>query len=163
MRAEQNTIPLACADGTSIPNVQGAAQVDASLRPLIREYFSWRIRLATQLRGPSDRYNCHGLVFASRRTNVAVVSVPFDVREILRRDGYVLISGAPQPGDVAIYCDPATREVIHSGIVTHWNMRISPPLNLIWSMWPELGEFEHKPAPASTPYPNCDLEFWRLS
>ena len=155
-------IPLACADGTPIPNVQGSVPVAPSLRPLIEDHFSWVLRLATKLRGPSNRYNCHGLVFASRRTNVAVAFAPFDVREILRRDGYRQVAGDPQAGDVVIYFNRSTREVEHSGFVSHWNTRQSPPLQLVWSMWPELGEYEHKPTPSSTPYPNCDLEYWRL-
>jgi hypothetical protein len=61
---------------------------------------------------PSDRYNCHGLAFGSRRTSIPLS----EVDKILSDDGYEHVPLAEiSPGDIVIYRSPT--EITHSGIV----------------------------------------------
>ena len=65
---------------------------------------------------PSGFYNCHGLVFASRR---AAISEPEEIRRILKHDCYLEVTNSDDvlPGDVVLYLsDDGDPE--HSGIVT---------------------------------------------
>ena len=63
--------------------------------------------------GPSPLYNCHGLVFASRRTCILDPSL---ILKILEDDGFMEV-GADSllPGDVILY--HANGEILHSGVV----------------------------------------------
>jgi hypothetical protein len=63
--------------------------------------------------GCSNRYNCHGLSFASRRTRIWDSA---EIAKILREDDYVKIPLTQVlPGDIAIYLQEG--DVAHSGIV----------------------------------------------
>lgn len=96
------------------------------------------------LRGPpSGFYNCHGLVFASRRTCIH----PDDIGRILEEDNYQDIDvQRVLPGDVVLYEKP-NGDIEHSGIVIS-----KPSLTIPWvvSKWGSGGEFVH-PA-LSCPY-----------
>jgi hypothetical protein len=123
-----------------------------------------RTRVETQrgikrLTGPSETYNCHGLVFASRRTNIPPVGTDVPVRQILAEDSYQQVL-TPQVGDVAVYV--SEREVDHTGLV----IQVDPNPALIsgiwiWSMWGGLGEFVH---PVNfSPYSAQNIEHWRIN
>ena len=84
--------------------------------------------------GPSDKYNCHGLTFASRRTGVS----PEEIGDILLHDGYAPVPLAEiLPGDIAIY--RSATEIIHSGIVV--GKRGDIPWVL--SKWGQMDEVVH--------------------
>ena len=87
----------------------------------------------------TDMYNCHGLVFAARRTNI---DDSMEVMKILKRDEYVEIHpGSVMPGDIIIYyADDGDAE--HSGIVIE---EAKGPLNIpkIISKWGQLEEYIH--------------------
>ena len=146
-------------DHTPIPNRSDPdpeARVVALARQKLR---TWLTRGDVhELRGPSGRFNCHGLVFASRRTNVGTLEDPeFDsnIDDLLHSDGYTLQS-APQAGDVAVY--RWNGNVEHTGFVAY----VDPALGtvFVWSAWNSLGEFLH-PEKAS-PFHFCTVEYWRL-
>ena len=121
-------IPLVTRDGRQIPNSiepdPGKNAVELALRsvnPLV-------LAQASQLAPPSGRYNCHGLVFASRRTNIPPVDVEFSVDELLARDGYRKVS-SPRVGDVVAYRD-ARGEICHradqtpySNVIEFWRLQ----------------------------------------
>src|SRR5687768_1443939 len=61
---------------------------------------------------PTGRFNCHGFVFASSRTQILM-----GVEEIMEADLYASTS-TPKPGDVVVYrrlLDPT--EIEHTGVV----------------------------------------------
>jgi len=105
---------------------------------------------------------CHGLVFASRRSNIPPCGVPtVDVDDILRRDGYAPVQGSPKIGDVAVY-RTGPRQVEHTGLVSSVSSRDSNliPTVFVWSKWGMLGEYEH---PANNvPEHFGVVEYWRL-
>jgi hypothetical protein len=67
--------------------------------------------------GPSGYYNCHGLTFASRRTNI---EEPDDIWHILNDDGYIPIPfNEARPGDVLVY--------FKDGVINHTAIIVSEP------------------------------------
>ena len=88
---------------------------------------------------PTTRYNCHGMVFASRRTQVFKST---DIRNIIADDGYVRIQNARDaiPGDIVLYVD-GSGDVNHSGIVLESGQNLIAPIVL--SKWGLHGEFIH--------------------
>lgn len=102
-------------------------------------------------------YNCHGLTFASRRTQVDG-STDMPISRILEEDGYTRIPDREsRVGDVVIYRD--TSGIIqHSGIVVgHGDFKVPR----IWSKWGKACEMVH-PLGACT-YSNCSTEFYRIT
>lgn len=149
-------LALEAYDGRPIPN---SILVDPSEGAIKLAEMSYRMLLhnVTKLGPPTGRYNCHGLVFACRRTNVGVVGAEVSIDNLLRRDHYEQVS-SPQVGDLIIYRHNDQRSIDHSGIVC----RLEPLGNqvFVWSMWGGLGEFEHQAG--LSPYQDCSMEYWRL-
>jgi hypothetical protein len=110
---------------------------------------------------PTGRYNCHGMVFASRRTNIPPTGLPnaVDIDEILTRDQYEKISGPAQPSDIVVY-RAASGEIEHTGFVSRIDTLGSTLRIHIWSKWGALEEYEHPEA--ACPYDECKVEYWRL-
>lgn len=107
---------------------------------------------------PTDRYNCHGLVFAARRTNIPP---PGDesrglIDRILREDDYRRIpERETHEGDLVVW--RSTQDIDHTGFVIAVSQ--APRTPIIWSMWGGLGEFVH--SVHATPYTDCSIEYWR--
>jgi hypothetical protein len=109
----------------------------------------------------SSSYNCHGLTFASRRTEI---HDPQAVRMILREDDYKQISRPDLlVGDTVIYVEQG--DVSHSGIVVgvpQLDAQILDPLAgvKVLSKWGEGQEVIHEVR--DCPYPADAHEFWRV-
>lgn len=111
---------------------------------------------ARQRVGNTDMYNCHGMVFASRRTNI---DDPNEVQKIIIQDKYIQIDVREVlPGDIIIYfSDDGDAE--HSGVV------ISEPESLfnipfVISKWGQLEEYIH---PANQcPYNFANAKYYRI-
>lgn len=103
----------------------------------------------------SYMYNCHGLVFASRRTCIGSSSIG----NILRDDDYDEISRVNVlAGDIAIYQSDSTGELEHSAIVVH---NVNSPLGpLVVSKWGELQETIHMCF--QCPYLPATVRFYRV-
>jgi hypothetical protein len=113
---------------------------------------------ATPLAPPTGRYNCHGLVFASRRAHIPPVETDVDIDEVLARDGYQRVrNGDPQVGDVVAY--RLEDEIEHTGFVSRVERVSTAPVVFVWSAWGGLGEFEHRVQ--ASPYRGAP-EYWRL-
>jgi hypothetical protein len=156
------TIPAATYDGQNIPN-----SIDLDLGPSMVEFQRRSLRRGnlvltglSTLGPPTGRYNCHGLVFGSRRTNIPPCGMRDDVEidALLSRDEYERISGLPRLGDIAIYRAPSG-EIQHSGFVSRVE-QLGEPNIFVWSKWGALEEFEHKVL--CCPYADCAIEYWRL-
>lgn len=85
-------------------------------------------------------YNCHGLTFASRRTQIEGSDAT--IRMILEDDGFREIPDkSVSAGDVVIYYGEVG-EVIHSGIVIRVE-KFDIPRIWIWSKWGKGFEWVH--------------------
>lgn len=85
--------------------------------------------------GPSRKYNCHGLTFASCRT---WIWKPSEIEKILKDDDYVTVDEKDVlPGDIVTYTQNG--DVEHSGIV----LRIDP-LPWVLSKWGPSHEVIHR-------------------
>lgn len=114
--------------------------------------------LATEYRTrPSGFYNCHGLVFAARRTRIDSST---EVAKIIAQDGYDLIPrDKVLPGDVVLYVTP-TGDIEHSGVVVE---RPKPPLMHArvlskWGLWREVLHWEY-----ACPYDKTEVRFYRVT
>ena len=106
-------------------------------------------------REPTGRYNCHGLVFASRRTQVDNPELPVDILDLLVRDLY-RITEEPQPGDIVVYrSETAGQGVDHSGVV----LRIDLGSVYVLSKWGGFEEYEH--LVTACPFHGA-VEYWTL-
>ena len=88
-------VALDTARGNPIPNEQGPAVTDEYVELARRSHRSLLASpLVRGLSRPSSRYNCHGLVFGSRRTNIPPAG--FDDSDlidwILSEDGFHRVS-----------------------------------------------------------------------
>lgn len=97
---------------------------------------------ANFVNAPCPVYNCHGLTFASRRTQVEPED--FDFGTILEEDGYVRVEKKDaRPGDVILYyADDGSIE--HSGIVVEMrDTELGNPVPYVWSKWGKGHEVVH--------------------
>lgn len=113
-----------------------------------------------ELTPPTGRYNCHGLVFASRRTAINVINHPVNIDELLKSDRFRRTE-TPQVGDIIVYRQTVSDEIDHTGFVSRIEKIGDTPIIFIWSKWGCLGEYEHK-VMLCTFYKDCKLEYWRL-
>ena len=113
--------------------------------------------------GPTGRYNCHGLTFASRRTNIPPAGDPnsLQVKDLLARDRYSLRVGTPRPGDIVSYTS-AHGEIIHTGVVVRIDVLGDSRQIIVLSKWGGLGECEHH-VNACPDAPDSKIEYWTLN
>ena len=108
---------------------------------------------------PSYGYNCHGLTFAARRTQVWM---PPEVQHILTDDGYVLVALADAlPGDIAIYYSlEEPFDIEHSAVVVEQAAKGDFRGPLVVSKWGPCEEYIHRYM--ECPYQNVSVNFYRL-
>lgn len=103
--------------------------------------------------GPSRKYNCHGLTFASRRT---FVWEPSEIAKIIRDDDYEVVEPKDVlPGDVAVYYKDGDAE--HSGIVVQMGTMGVP---LMLSKWGVCHEVVHPVG--QCPYDAGGVVYYRI-
>jgi hypothetical protein len=111
---QRTTIALDTRRGNAIENRCGRAVPSAGME---LECEGWRKKhpLAQhRATNPSSMYNCHGLTFASRRTNITSQAT---LRTILSEDDYEEVPRSKvSPGDIVIYIG-REGEIEHSGMV----------------------------------------------
>ncbi|MGD0656041.1 MAG: hypothetical protein ABSA16_17025 [Thermoguttaceae bacterium] len=115
---------------------------------------------AKPLCGPCPIYNCHGLVFASRRTQLSPESANFE--KIISEDDYFeILEKDVQPGDIIFYYDENDQSIEHSGIVVEVREAkgIGIKVPWIWSKWGHAHEYLHHYA--NCPYPKA-RRFFRM-
>ncbi|MGE0651926.1 MAG: hypothetical protein AB7P12_09270 [Alphaproteobacteria bacterium] len=111
--------------------------------------------------GPCFTYNCHGLTFGSRRTEIQSDQIPM----ILEQDDYVCIAqNDVLPGDIAVYYSTGQQpgaisgDVEHSGIVLQRNEIGNILLISKWGACDERVHFV-----ADTPYDSGDVRYYRIN
>lgn len=96
------------------------------------------------LRSLTATYNCHGMVFATRRT--AIVE-PGDVEMILFEDGYEKLNdpNSAERGDVIAYRLTEDAPISHTGVVINYGLdrETLDKSFLILSKWGQNGEYIH--------------------
>ena len=131
-------LDLDSVEGKPIDNIQNWAPFEpvyvANLERLHRANFD---KIVERTFGCTDQYNCHGLVFASRRTKIYH---PATIRQIISEDKYrKLDTGKALPGDVVLYIHKSG-DISHSGIVVGATVSSLLVDNyLVLSKWGALG------------------------
>lgn len=101
---------------------------------------------------PGGTYNCHGLTFAARRTEISDAS---EVRKILQDDDYDAVNLKDiMPGDIIIYFKDGDLE--HSGVVVDCQS-LGP---FILSKWGGAHEVVH--FFSDCPYDASDVRYFRV-
>jgi hypothetical protein len=155
------SLALAAYDGGAIPN-----SIDADPSPgtiwLANKGRSPTSAQTTRLLPPTGRYNCHGLVFAARRTNIPPAGMPsaVDLDALLRRDRYALVPAEPHVGDVVVY-RYRDGTVAHTGIVCRIEVLGRTQTVFVLSKWGALEECEHPVT--DCPEDDCTPSFYRLT
>jgi hypothetical protein len=101
-------------------------------------------------------YNCHGLTFASRRTNIYDSS---ELRRVLHEDEYQSVPFPPgpiHPGDIVLYLQNG--DIGHSGVVVQ-TMDLLGGIRVL-SKWGGCHEVVHMLS--DCPYSPATFEFWRI-
>lgn len=134
----------------SPPSPGDQMQADA-----LRQRYSGAVHRPTAV---GTTYNCHGLTFASRRTQIWKTS---EVRKILAEDGYVRVPQQADvlPGDIVLYVDESG-DIEHSGIVLHKEDLGLLPIVKILSKWGSAHEVIH--GHMDCPYSLRSLEYYRV-
>lgn len=101
-------------------------------------------------------YNCHGLTFGARRT---WIERPSQVQSILDEDGYKRITTRPVTGDVAIYRNPSSGDIEHSGIVIAVEAGPFGKVKVL-SKWGSSHEVIHETG--DSPYDAGRIEYYRI-
>ena len=130
------TIRVETSKASSVDNWQG--------REISLFHLNWAKELPRQFPSsilrtkPSPFYNCHGMVFACRRTRIEKMAA---INLILKDDNYVEIPMTNVlPGDIVIYYSEKG-DPNHSGVVLEYNSSIIVPI--ILSKWGNAGEWIH--------------------
>jgi hypothetical protein len=108
---------------------------------------------------PTGLYNCHGMVFASRRTGI---TDPNEIKKIIREDGYKEIAVANVlPGDIVLYFDPEKGEYTHSAVVLEEPLKSELNIPLVVSKWGKYREVVHMANVG--PYPFEHVQYFRIT
>lgn len=154
------TIPLATYLGTAISN-----SIDVEPAPGLVALAKWKLQnkiqgTVGQVASATGRYNCFGLTFASRRTNVPAPGVDSTglIDQVLAEDQYIQIPEADaSEGDVVLWRLGGL--VPHTGIVTHIQREGFRAI-LVASKWGALEEYVH--LPTTSPFDGCVIEYWSM-
>lgn len=154
--SQERKIILQTAAGNDIPNVQPSElsrldEVDG--RELDRKY-----RTSVKPRTyPIPRYNCHGMTFASRRTEISAL---WAIDKIIEEDGYEEVEpDHVLPGDVIVYYKGD--EILHSGIVIALPEKGDYGMPRVCSKWGKWREFSHQAN--MCPYDCTKLRYYRVT
>jgi hypothetical protein len=105
-------------------------------------------------------YNCHGFVFASRRTNISDSQA---IRNILSDDEYISVSVAEvMVGDIVLYVDPQKGDIEHTAMIVQvegdgvHSIRSIRVLSK-WGKYKEVVHFINE----CEDFRHCRLEYWR--
>ena len=103
-------------------------------------------------------YNCHGLVFGSRRTWIEDAS---EVDKILREDGYLkVLERDIKLGDILIYKDADNGDVSHSAVVVEMPTAADYGIPRVLSKWSSYCEIIHRANYG--PYSYANSEYYRI-
>ena len=133
-------LALETAKRSPIPNGEGGELDEQEVRTFhgMWQHFT---NVATLRHGPTQRYNCHGATFASRRTGIWDDALIF---RILSEDDYKEVpTDDVRPGDTIVYFNDINAPV-HSGLVIQRPTQATFYIPLVCSKWGRYGEYVHE-------------------
>jgi hypothetical protein len=154
---DKASIALATSKNRPIPNkrMPELAPQTALAAKKLHAKGSW------QLRSRRSTYNCVGLVFANRRTFIEPEEIPM----ILQDDEYVEVTrdADVMPGDIVIYKNSATDDIIHIGLVLATEGVFETRKIRVLSQFGRIGEYIHDAHDVPEPYGHPLLKFYSES
>jgi hypothetical protein len=152
--AQNNPICLQTSLGNHIDNYQVRRLSDFEKR----EFPNFEKYNVDFRSSPCPVYNCHGLSFAARRTNIDRAS---DIRKIISDDRYFRVDSKDVlPGDIVLYVDTESGDIPHSGVVVQVAKDLVSPIFVV-SKWGKFKEAVHNVT--NSPYLNCVHEYYRVN
>ena len=155
---EKSSINLETSEGNEINNYQ-VFSLSAFERNSFKDYSKENYPTVKFRNSPSPIYNCHGMSFASKRTNIDKAQ---EIKKILEEDNYKQVDQkSTLPGDIVLYIDPDDGDIVHSGTVTSC-IDDDKDLQyiLVVSKWGKFKEVVHNLY--QTPYKECIHKFFRV-
>lgn len=148
-------LALETAEKNKIPNAQSKELSSQELLQANDVEKKWGERI-TRRTNPTSIYNCHGLVFASRRTGIFDNS---SIRQILEDDRYHKIQKEDAlPGDIVIYFNEG--DIEHSGIIITAPSESPLKIPLVYSKWGKYSEVIH--LQNHCPYHQSEIKYYRV-
>lgn len=155
----RKSINLETSKGTKIDNYQ-ILELSQFEKNQFVDYSKANFPFAVFRSSPSPVYNCHGMSFACRRTNV---DRSVDIRNILNDDQYHKITlKSTLPGDLVLYINLEDGDIVHSGTIVgckHEEGNISQ-ISVV-SKWGKFREVVHDLN--DCPYKQFGKEFYRIN
>jgi len=148
-------LALETAEKNKIPNAQSKELSPQELLQVTDFEKKWGERI-TPRSGPTPIYNCHGLVFASRRTRIFDNS---SIWQILEDDRYHEIQKEDAlPGDIVIYFNKG--DIEHSGVIITAPSESLLKIPLVYSKWGKYSEVIH--LQNQCPYHQSEIKYYRV-
>ena len=148
-------LALETAEKNKIPNAQSKELSTQDLLQVTDIEKKWGDKIIPRS-GPTPIYNCHGLVFASRRTGIFDNS---SIRQILEDDRYHEIQKEDTlPGDIVIYFNKG--DIEHSGIIITVPSENLLKIPLVYSKWGKYSEVIH--LQNQCPYNLSEIKYYRV-
>ena len=148
-------LALETAEKNRIPNTQSKELSSQELLQVTDIEKKWGDRI-TPRSGPTPIYNCHGLVFASRRTGIFDNS---SIRQIFEDDRYREIQKEDAlPGDIVIYFNKG--DIEHSAIIINAPSESLLKIPLVYSKWGKYSEVIH--LQNQCPYNLSEIKYYRV-
>ena len=150
-------LDLETAIGNAIDNYQSAEVLPLHQETACRDSFTRKFpAMSERTKKPTSTYNCHGLVFGSRRTQI---DDPEVVRKILDDDGYKQIKHEKvRAGDIILYI--VDGDIEHSGIVVEPANSRNLNQTMVVSKWGTFTEVHHPHH--QCPYDSSIVEYYRI-
>ena len=152
-------IKLETSKGNPIDNYQ-IFEISQFEKSQFGDFSVYNYPFAKYRTSPSPIYNCHGMSFASRRTNIDKST---EIRKILLDDGYEKIDQKQTlEGDLVLYISPENGDIEHSATIIKAEHTVNNISTIfVVSKWGKFKEVIH--SLYDSPYKNCIFEFHRLT
>ena len=148
-------LALETAEKNKIPNAQSREISPQELLKVKDIEKKWGEKIIPRS-GPTPIYDCHGLVFASRRTRILDNA---SIWQIFEDDSYREIQKEDVlPGDIVIYFNKGDME--HSGIIITAPSESSLKIPLVYSKWGKYSEVIH--LQSQCPYNQSEIKYYRV-
>jgi hypothetical protein len=139
---DRKSINLDTQKGTHIDNYQ-VFELSFYERNQFSEYTNEKYPFSKHRNSPSPIYDCHGLIFASSRTNI---DNSIEIRKIIYEDGYKEIKMKETlEGDIVLYILMEDHDIFHSGIIVKAEHKFNNISNIwVLSKWGKYKEVIHE-------------------
>lgn len=148
------SLELQTRKGNDIDNIQSFELITDQTDIMVHEKYKGKVTFRSD---NSSIFNCHGMVFAARRTNIDDSN---EVRKILDEDDYEEVSLKDVlPGDIVAYI-ALNGNIDHSAIVIELPSEETVNMPLVVSKWGRFREAIH--VLHQCPYPVPEHKYFRI-